>query len=294
MDAYTRITTDETLREKRSHGSHAYPFRYYLEDIGQFDLHCIDWHWHTEVEFVYLREGSALCRIGSQTYRLDAGQGIFINTQVIHRFEAEGRAIIPNIVFSPSLLAAEDSLIYARYLEPVLLSGCDCAVFSRDVPWQRDVLTKLLHVFALQEGENQLDTVCALLALWGLLKAHLPMTQKRQEGTAADHAQLQRIMQYIHANYPQSIALDDLAKAARLSKSSVLKLFQRELHVSPIRYLIRYRLQCAAKLLHTAEGSVAQTAQTVGFENTSYFCRKFKALFGVTPSEYRKARKRDV
>ena len=54
-----RITTDETLRETASHGSEEYPFSYYYEDIWDFDVHCIDWHWHPEVEFVYVQHGKA-------------------------------------------------------------------------------------------------------------------------------------------------------------------------------------------------------------------------------------------
>ena len=51
-----RIITDETLRETASHGSEEYPFCYYYEDIRDFDFHCIDWHWHPEVEFVRSEE----------------------------------------------------------------------------------------------------------------------------------------------------------------------------------------------------------------------------------------------
>ena len=54
-----RITTDETLRETANHGSEEYPFSYYYEDIWDFDFHCIDWHWHPEVEFVYVQQGKA-------------------------------------------------------------------------------------------------------------------------------------------------------------------------------------------------------------------------------------------
>lgn len=58
-DGYAKIITDETLRETISHGSEEYPFRYYYEDIWLFDLHCIDWHWHPEVEFVLVENGTA-------------------------------------------------------------------------------------------------------------------------------------------------------------------------------------------------------------------------------------------
>ncbi len=49
-EGYSRIVTDESLRETIPHGSEAYPFRYFLEDIWEFDFHCIDWHWHPEVD----------------------------------------------------------------------------------------------------------------------------------------------------------------------------------------------------------------------------------------------------
>ena len=53
-NVYTKIITDENLMETIPHGSQDYPFRYYYEHLAQFDFNCIDWHWHTELEFVYL------------------------------------------------------------------------------------------------------------------------------------------------------------------------------------------------------------------------------------------------
>ena len=54
-NVYTKIITDENLMETIPHGSQDYPFRYYYEHLAQFDFNCIDWHWHTELEFVYIQ-----------------------------------------------------------------------------------------------------------------------------------------------------------------------------------------------------------------------------------------------
>ena len=56
-------------------------------------------------------KGNAEFLIGDGRYVLSEGTGIFINTRVIHRFEATESAIIPNVVFSPSLLSPEESLM---------------------------------------------------------------------------------------------------------------------------------------------------------------------------------------
>ena len=50
--AQNKIVTDENLMESAKHGTDGYPFKCYFEKLSQFDFHCIDWHWHTEWEFV--------------------------------------------------------------------------------------------------------------------------------------------------------------------------------------------------------------------------------------------------
>lgn len=289
---YSRIRTDETLRETVCHGSDEYPFKYYNEDIWLFDFHCIDWHWHTEVEFVFIEKGTAEFLVGSGRYVLTEGMGIFINSQVIHRFEASESVIIPNIVFSPSLLSAEDSLIYRKYIQPLLDSSIKCLIFSPEVPWQKEVLKNLLSVFDAQNTERigEIKTVELLLKIWETVYENANISESIPVAKAAAHtqAQLQIMMQYIHKNYSEHITLADIAQTVSVSKSSALNIFNKYLRISPVNYLINYRLKCAAKLLASTDSNIYSIASNTGFENTGYFCRSFKELFGVTPSEYRK------
>ena len=289
---YSRIRTDETLRETVCHGSDEYPFKYYNEDIWLFDFHCIDWHWHSEVEFVFIEKGTAEFLVGSGRYVLTEGTGIFINSQVIHRFEASESVIIPNIVFSPSLLSAEDSLIYRKYIQPLLDSSVECLIFSPEVPWQKEVLKNLLLVFDVQDTESigEIKTVELLLKIWETVyeNANISESIPAAKATAHTQAQLQIMMQYIHKNYSEHITLADIAQTVSVSKSSALNIFNKYLRISPVNYLINYRLKCAAKLLASTDSNIYTIASNTGFENTGYFCRSFKELFGVTPSEYRK------
>lgn len=292
-EGHIRIVTDESLRETVPHGSEDYPFRYYLEDIWQFDFHCIEWHWHPEVEFVLIQKGTADFLIGSERYVLGAGTGLFINSQVIHRFEAAESVIIPNIVFSPSLIAPEDSLIYRKYVQPVLDAAAECQIFSADGPVQGEILRTLLAVFDVQENGNgcEIRTAQLLLQLWRLLYENMGITgnMPAPQTSVRTQAQLQIMLQYIHKNYPCQISLDDIAETVMLSKSSVLNIFQKNIHTSPINYLVNYRLKRAAKLLTTTQESVSAIARKTGFDNVGYFCRKFKEVFQATPGEYRKA-----
>jgi hypothetical protein len=69
-NVYTKIITDENLMETIPHGSQDYPFRYYYEHLAQFDFNCIDWHWHTELEFVYIQSGTVTAWIGEKQLEL--------------------------------------------------------------------------------------------------------------------------------------------------------------------------------------------------------------------------------
>ena len=61
-----KIATDENLMEMAQHGSSQYSFRFYCDDLEQFDFHCIDWHWHTELEILYVESGSLTCYVGDK------------------------------------------------------------------------------------------------------------------------------------------------------------------------------------------------------------------------------------
>ena len=142
MDTY-KITTDDTLRETLPHGTARYPFAYYPEKIWQFDFHRIDWHWHHEFEFLIAAESKICCLAGTDKIDLPKGCGIFINSGVLHRYEAYESACAPNIVFSASLLADETSLLYEKYIAPVISSSVPYQIFDPQTPWLYDILQLL-------------------------------------------------------------------------------------------------------------------------------------------------------
>ena len=290
LTSYPKILTDETMKEVTHHGTPEFPLGYYVEDIWEFDFHCVDWHWHPEVEVIYVLEGTATILTGSGSYRLSAGTGAFLNTQVIHSLRSEGSTILPNLVFSPDLIAPEQSLLYRKYVAPVLHSGVDIQVFSPNNPGDMAVLDCLRAVISYQEQAepSELHTVLLLMALWEAVGSRIQTEGSPEVCIPRAQAQLQRMMQYIHTHYSRKITLAELAGEVSISKSSAMKLFRKYLHTSPIDFLIGYRLKRAAKLLTTTRSSVSAIAEETGFENTGYFCRKFKAVFHQTPSQYRK------
>ena len=293
---YTKIITDENLMETQFHGSPDYPFRYYYEHLAQFDFNCIDWHWHTELEFVYVQSGTVTVWIGEKQLDLPADSGIFINSKLLHRFSSPVDAVIPNFLCMPSFLAATDSYIYQHYVKPIISSNIPFWIFRREVSWQNKVLDLIRQIISAQisSSSSHLLTSALMQQLWLEIYEHtdLSSTLEVTGQFSVNRARLQLMMQFIHENYKKNLSLDDIAAQAMISKSSTLNLFRNHLHITPVNYLINYRLKQAALLLSHTEKKISTISAETGFHNVDYFCKIFKKHYQVTPGEYRE-KKRD-
>ena len=232
----TVIQTDESFRETSLHGNPRYPFAFYLEDIWDFDFHRMDWHWHPELEFLVVHEGTVHCSVGIRQFDLEQGYGLFINRSILHRFEADNHAIIPNIVFSPVFLAAEQTGIYQDFIHPLVNAAIPFQIFSPEVSWQKNILDNLDSVFELQKqpSSSRLLTISLLFHLWNTLFEHLQDISGTSVRRTEDMAQtkLQLMMQYIQDHFREPLSLDEIAASASVSKSRALQIFQDHIQVS--------------------------------------------------------------
>jgi AraC-like DNA-binding protein len=89
------------------------------------------------------------------------------------------------------------------------------------------------------------------------------------------------------ARYYEPLEVDDLAKAAGLSKAHFSREFRRVFGESPYVYLLTRRLERAAALLRNTDYSVAEICMEVGLQGVGSFTTSFKRMHGMTPTEYR-------
>ena len=98
-------------------------------------------------------------------------------------------------------------------------------------------------------------------------------------------------MSYIENNYEKGISVNDIAKKIGVDRTCLYRTFKRELGVSPVEFLINYRLERAVILMKQCSLSASNAAVAVGFCDASHFCRAFKKKFGVAPGKYIKEKK---
>lgn len=289
---YNKIITDENLMETIQHRDKEYPFRFYYDNLALFDFNCVNWHWHTEIEFVYVQSGTVTFCIGTEQITLSEGNAVFINSKVLHEFYSEDNAVIPNFVCYPTFIAPIETRIYNQYVQPIISSTISYQIFSPVLPWQKEILDILQEIFTQQNSAcaKELITSSLLQKLWAVFFEHIDTTHlnQQQDHSAQSQIKLQVMMQYIHTNYSSQIALSDIAQSAGISKSSALSFFHKYLKMAPVSYLILYRLKKASELLITTDLKLVEIAYATGFNNIGYFCKQYKIHYGITPTEYRK------
>ena len=82
-------------------------------NIDNYSANSCLWHWHDEIEVAYVHEGELTVHINDLRYTLHKGEGIFINTGVLHSYSARNsiKAVFPNILFMPSFIyGSKDSV----------------------------------------------------------------------------------------------------------------------------------------------------------------------------------------
>lgn len=91
------------------------------------------------------------------------------------------------------------------------------------------------------------------------------------------------------ARYAELLGVEDMAKAAGLSKAHFSREFRRTFGESPYVYLLTRRLERAAALLRNTDYSVAEVCLEVGLQGVGSFTTSFKRMYGMTPTAYRAA-----
>lgn len=253
----------------------------------------LPWHWHRTVELFYMESGTLEYTTPNGKWVFPAGSGGFVNANVLHtsRVIPSGSETVQLLhLFEPELISGgQNSRMDAKYVRPMTMAtGIELLPLFPDGAGQETLLKQIRAIFDLDENAWGYEFALRqqLTQIWmELLELARPAM-----GTGAGHSdeKTKAMMCYIHANYPENISVEQLAKAAHVSKRVCFRLFREDLHMSPLEYLTDYRLRKACQRLVESDESVTRIAYGCGFGSSSYFGKLFREHFGCSPAAYRR------
>lgn len=292
----TQILVDKHGKEEIRHGHVKFPMQVYTDDFEKYDIGFIRWHWHNEVEFAVVLEGEVEIHAGESSINLREGEGLFINSGVLHMAKARGgkNAIMFTVVVNTILLSdGEQSIINEKYVVPLLkCNELSSIKLDVDVNWKKqcvELLKKVYEIFHEEKYVFELIIRNCICEIWLLLVSNNQdvINESLNHSFSLIQQRIKQMITYIHHNYNKEILVSDIAEAAHISKSECYRCFEKSIGMKPLEYLIEYRLKNASKLLKETDMSIEEIASACGYNSLSYFGKMFKKYIGVSPIKYR-------
>lgn len=143
---------------------------------------------------------------------------------------------------------------------------------------------------ALDHGHEARSSIARASSL--LKEAVSPPLTGGRPGTQASGLlawQARRVREHIDAHLGQPLRVADLSRLVSKTEAHFSRAFRATFGMPPHAYLIQRRVQLAAFLIRTSDGSLTDIALKCGFTDQAHLCKRFRQLMGTTPSAWRRA-----
>ncbi len=284
------LSLGRNRKELKPHGTLEFPCAGFSEIYEENTE--VAWHWHEEIEIVYLEWGNMDWQVPGKTYHLKEGDLFAINSEILHHAVAKSKCRLDTLVFHRYFITGGDQSVFdQKYIRP--LTGCcsfdGCLVndFAVDVPLLCGIYKEALSAYVSEEDGHEFTIRHKLSEICMELYRHFGPKQV-QTIWNVDIERIQRMLYYIQEHYMENITLAQIAGAADIGDRECLRCFKRCIQTSPIQYLLKYRvMRAAAMLREERDRSIAEISNACGFDSPSNFAQTFKRYFQCTPKKYR-------
>ena len=254
----------------------------YSQSIDHLSSHFHDCH-----QLLYIEEGQIRITIGEEHYTAVSGDLI-----IISRFEGHSIQIESSVYkrytlrIRPDISGMENRLLSvlvnrpARFRHVLSLSG------SQEVTL---LLKQLMSEWTARQDfwDMQLDHLLYSLLIC-LYRQHPELKQFKSDMLL----QIQAVQSYLEENYHHSCSLSELSNQFLLSASYLSHQFKHITGLSVMGYLTACRIAAAKRMLAQTDMDIGKIVAECGFSDSSNFSRKFRALTGLTPTQFREENKK--
>ncbi len=245
-------------------------------------------HWQSEMEAVYVESGWLELEAGEGYYHVDAGEMIFINGGVIHRFvKKDERAVIYVIKFSKEYLVND---YFTKEGKEAILGLLEQIFMVRKDEYVSRAVNELMF--------NNMSSIRSLsdcfmssrlidLTVYLIKNPKLVFNAAKSELIDSSKVLCQTI-RYINEHAIDKISLNMVADYLGFSACYCSKYIKKKTGMSFIEYVNTVRVGKAETLLLNTTESITDIAFETGFSSMQSFNRVFKQINHMSPSSYRK------
>lgn len=248
------------------------------------------WHYHPELELVYVNGGSGKRQIGSHVSYYRNGDLLLIGSNLPHCGFTDGltKNESETVIQLRSDFLGEPffEIPEMRNVKSMLKSAGMGIVFHGHE--KRTIGSKIEEL----KDKKFYDRLLGLLEILKLLEEAENYTILNAQGfiletELEDHNRINIVFNFVKEEFTRPIALEEVANIVSMTVPSFCRYFKKITGKTFIRFLNEYRLVHAAKLLHEKQISILDVCFESGFNNFSHFNKLFRKFTGKAPSIYR-------
>lgn len=274
-------------------------FLYQINEVcfGRYFWGNVPYHWHTFLEFSYVKDGSIEYSFAENKMILKEGDALFINSNVLHSsrpVSKNKKATAVDILFDHRFLCGSyNSTLERTYFLPLMANASlPFYMFPGGEPLTGELIETFDAAVAADRERAfgyEFTVQSQMAKLWlKILNELNPLLQKKNSKTSVSITRMKAMLLFISEHYTEKITLDDIAASATISRRECCRCFHAVLSVTPTNYLTQYRLDAAIQLLANTSKSVLEISEACGFSSAGYFSKVFRSYTGQTPKDFRK------
>ena len=249
-------------------------------------------HWHEDLQFIYVIRGTICVKTLEEEEILSAGEGIFINKNVVHTVEKIETCEYKSFLFPEYFVSFYIGSPAMKLTQGITDNkGISLVVLYGRREWCGKALAILKELVQIEESDKDrlysYEVLNRLTSLWLVVLQNVSVSETMPENATSSRTRM--FLQYIETHYAEDITLEELAKSAGVSKSECLRCFKATLQTTPYKYLMDFRLSKAEKLLKDTDLPICEIAIRTGFNGQSYFGKCFREKMNCSPSEYKRS-----
>ncbi|MEQ9287766.1 MAG: AraC family transcriptional regulator [Cyclobacteriaceae bacterium] len=252
-------------------------------------------HQHPEMQLMLIRKSTGTAVVGGHIGAFQPGDVFLIGSNVAHAFRnddlyyREDPQVYADVVY----VFIDASIPHTPLLNFLVLNDLFVSA-KRGIKLSGGLREQMAHKI---DGLLHLEGLDRLIGVLEILNAisksqdfeYLNRDQIIQSIDENDGTRLNSVIEFTFENYENKITLEEISGIANMVPSAFCRFFKQRTRKTYFDFLNEIRIRHASRLLLEKDFSILEICLRSGFNNLSYFNRKFKAITGYSPLKYHKA-----
>lgn len=255
------------------------------------------WHFHPEVELIYIHKGRGTRFIGTDVHRFEPGELFLFGSNLAHMWRCD-----PEYFLESSKLKAEVSIVYFhhdflgdKFFNIPELKSIESLLEKAKLGIKITGNTKVRvkELMGRLHSTTGLERIITLLTILEKMatskeKQFINPVYHEVKIEKSEASRLNKVFQYVSDNFQRKITLCEIASIANLSAKAFCRYFKSKTRKTFYDFLLEVRVAHACNLLLEKDMTIYEVCYDSGFNNLSNFNRYFKKITHKTPTNYKR------